>query len=73
MFEYVLTLIIILLIVIIFVLVRKEHFSIKETYDDIKTTIKDKITSLTKLSTPTLAQKQRLLILKKFSSPVCTM
>lgn len=48
MFEYVLTLIIILLIVIIFVLVRKEHFSIKETYDDIKTTIKDKISSLTK-------------------------
>ena len=48
MFEYVLTLIIILLIVIIFVLVRKEHFSIKETYDDIKTTIKDKINSLTK-------------------------
>ena len=48
MFEYILTLIIILLIVIIFVLVRKEHFSIKETYDDIKTTIKDKITSLTK-------------------------
>ena len=44
MFEYILTLIIILLIVIIFVLVRKEHFSIKETYDDIKTTIKDKIT-----------------------------
>ena len=48
MFEYVLTLIIILLIVIIFVLVRKEHFSIKETYDDIKTIIKDKISSLTK-------------------------
>lgn len=47
MFEYVLTLIIILLIIIIFVLVRKEHFSIKETYDDIKTTIKDKIKSLT--------------------------
>lgn len=47
MFEYVLTLIIILLIVIIFVLVRKEHFSIKETYDDIKTTIKDKIKSFT--------------------------
>lgn len=47
MFEYVLTLIIILLIVIIFVLIRKEHFSIKETYDDIKTTIKDKIKSFT--------------------------
>lgn len=50
MFEYVLTLIIILLIVIIFVLVRKEHFSIKETYDDIKTTIKDKIKSFTNSS-----------------------
>lgn len=50
MFEYVLTLIIILLIVIIFVLVRKEHFSIKETYDDIKITIKDKIKSFTNSS-----------------------
>ena len=60
MFEYILTLIIILLIVIIFVLVRKEHFSIKETYDDIKTTIKDKINSLTKSNDSVTIEDEQL-------------